>query len=259
MVISFKSLSARYLRGFTHEIVDGNYGLHSHDDIELVWHSAGRGVDIKSDKSEQPFEPGALVIHGAGCRHGQRNSETGVDACLHLQVSQECADYFGELYYVPCIGDQVIAHELRSLTSNHRQELPQAINDVRLEALLLHILELDGEASAHRFDDLESKLNEAQRYIRTHFQEISGLGEVAGHIALSEDYFRHQFKERFDIAPMEFIVQCRLEHAQQLLQHTSLGQQAIAEQSGFSNIRYFNTRFSYYMGMTPGQFRKSQP
>ena len=99
-------------------------------------------------------------------------------------------------------------------------------------------------------------MRDAESFIRMNFQEALSNNDIARQIDVSEDYFRHQFKQLHGISPMDFVLRCRLEHAQHLLAHTSLKQQAIAEESGFRSMGYFNTRFSHYMGMSPGTYRK---
>ena len=245
----------QFKRGFTHDVVDGNYNLHGHEYVELVWHVAGEGVDVLSDRSEEAFRAGALVIHGAMCQHGQRNSSQGIDACLHLAVSADLEQEIGEFLIIPHMTEPVLQHEFTSLTQNQRPDWPQGILDARAQALLLHILAIHKQEGA-ALGGLEQRLFKAQQYMRSHFRDIQTIADVAHRVSLSEDYFRHQFKEQYGLAPMEFILECRLQHAKELLLHTSLGQQAIAEQCGFANKRYFNTRFSHYEGMSPGAFRK---
>ena len=245
----------QFKRGFTHDVVQAEYHLHSHDYVELVWHVAGSGVDVLSDGSEQAFAAGAVAMHGAGCEHGQRNQHQGIDACLHVAVPAVIAEEIGELIVVPHLSESVLQQEFKSLTQNQISDLPQQILDARAQALVLQLLELHKVQGAE-LGSVDERLQQAEQYMRGHFRDIQGISEVAQRVSLSDDYFRHQFKQRYAIAPMEYILQCRLEHAKELLLHTSLGQEAIAQQCGFGNKRYFNTRFSHYVGMSPGRFRK---
>ena len=245
----------QFKRGFTHDVVHGEYHLHAHEYVELVWHVAGSGVDVLSDLSEQHFAAGAVAMHGAGCEHGQRNQHPGVDACLHVAVTPAIAAEIGELILIPHLSESVLQQEFKSLTQNQISELPQDILDARAQALVLQLLEVH-KLAGKSLGSVAERLQQAAHYMRSHFRDIQGISEVAQRVSLSDDYFRHQFKLCYDMAPMEFILQCRLEHAKELLLHTSLGQEAIAQQCGFSNKRYFNTRFSHYVGMSPGRFRK---
>lgn len=246
----------RFALGFTHDTVRDHYPMHAHHAVELVWHVGGSGVDVLSDGTEHDFDANSLVVHGQAALHGQVNRQTGIDRCLQLSVSEQLQTQIDEFMYLPAFNDSVLQQEFRFLSANQQQRAEQQrLFDLRAEAVLLSVLALREEKlSGQR--SLPDKLADAERYMQLHFHESLSNADLAQQADLSEDYFRHQFKEVYGVSPMDYVMQLRIEHACRLLEHTSLKQQAIAEQSGFQNIRYFNTRFSHYRGISPGRYRR---
>ncbi len=249
--------SIRFERGFTHDVVKNHYPLHSHQAVEIVWHVGGRGVDILSNGDEAPFGVNAVVIHGHARPHGQTNTISGMDRCIQLLVEGDLNNKIGEYQIISNISGLAVQEEMKYLSAN--QQVPEGLMDIyhaRAQAVLLTLLHAVRHADKRSEKTLIDKIHDAEMYIRRHFQDVISNKDIATHLGLSEDYFRHQFKIIHGLSPMDFVQQCRLEHAKQLLEHTSLKQQAIAEQCGFQNIRYFNTRFSHYLGISPGSYRK---
>lgn len=56
----------------------------------------------------------------------------------------------------------------------------------------------------------------------------------------------------------EHVTRIRMERAKELIASTEKTFTEIAEQTGFSTLRYFSTSFRQYTGMTPSQYRARQ-
>ena len=59
------------------------------------------------------------------------------------------------------------------------------------------------------------------------------------------------------VTPMVYLRNLRLRHAAELLLHSDLGLQEIAEMSGFSRMPYFHRAFRSCYGTSPGEYRKN--
>jgi AraC family transcriptional regulator of arabinose operon len=84
-------------------------------------------------------------------------------------------------------------------------------------------------------------------------QSLSDLAQVAG---LSVSQFSRLFRSETGQTPRAYIEGLRIDHAKQLLQHTSLSIQAIAERTGFPNVFYFSNRFRKATGKSPSDYRR---
>lgn len=80
--------------------------------------------------------------------------------------------------------------------------------------------------------------------------------EMAIEVGYSYDHFRHKFKEITGVAPLQYIINKRIEHACYLLQHEALTCTEIAQVCGFSSSPQFSKLFKRVMGITPNDYKK---
>jgi AraC family transcriptional regulator len=74
-------------------------------------------------------------------------------------------------------------------------------------------------------------------------------------VGLSEFHFIRLFKQSFSISPYQYIIQCRLAHAQTLLaNHVSIANTAF--DTGFADVFSFSKAFKKAFGMSPSGFVK---
>ena len=83
------------------------------------------------------------------------------------------------------------------------------------------------------------------------------LEELAEIAKLSPFYFSHMFKRETGFAPMEYVINTRIEHAKTLLLTTSMSISEIAEEVGYSSSGSLINLFVKKVGSSPGQYRKS--
>ena len=82
------------------------------------------------------------------------------------------------------------------------------------------------------------------------------LMEVARECALSVSHFTRSFKETFGISTHQWLIQRRIEHAQQLLRQTTTPIVDIAMRSGFGDQAAFTRTFRQVVGLSPGRWRR---
>ena len=95
-------------------------------------------------------------------------------------------------------------------------------------------------------------------YVETHLSESVDLAELAGVAGLSVFHFARQFKQSAGVTPHHYLVQKRVERAQEMLASTNLSLSEIALATGFADQSHFARHFRQMLGITPGQFRWSQ-
>lgn len=102
----------------------------------------------------------------------------------------------------------------------------------------------------------EEKIQQAARYITTHYTENLTLTQVARTVFMSEGYFSKRFKSVTGFGFSEYLNLVRLRHAAKLLTDTKLPITEIAYQCGFSDSNYFGDVFKKYKGVPPSRYRK---
>lgn len=83
-----------------------------------------------------------------------------------------------------------------------------------------------------------------------------GVNDIAEALHVSAGYFSRMFRKQMGITCIEYITKLRIEKAKDLLAHTDLKHESIAQAVGYSNVYYFSVQFKKQTGETPGQYRK---
>jgi AraC-like DNA-binding protein len=96
---------------------------------------------------------------------------------------------------------------------------------------------------------------QAQEYIRSHLSQPLTIESVARKVLISRAQFTKRFRQETGKTFMEFLLECRLEHAKALLQESDWTASSISAHSGFKSYSYFGKFFRAQTGMTPGEFR----
>jgi AraC-like DNA-binding protein len=144
--------------------------------------------------------------------------------------------------------------ELLGLASLYdRNEVQLAVKLYELLAELALSAETLGAAATL---DKRARMREAAEYIRTRCTEPLTLSQMAEQAGFSTYYFSRMFSEVMGRTPMEWLFECRLVAAKQLLMTTGWTIKQIAEHTGFSQSSYFIARFREHIGQTPQEYRR---
>lgn len=137
---------------------------------------------------------------------------------------------------------------------------PENRNEVRLATKLYELLvelgvsaEIVGPAAAL---DRRARIRETAEWIRLRCTEPLTLPQMAEQAGLSTYYFSRMFHEVMGRTPMEWLFECRLAAAKQMLMSTEWTIQQVAASAGFSQSSYFIARFRQHTGLTPLEYRR---
>jgi AraC-like DNA-binding protein len=100
-------------------------------------------------------------------------------------------------------------------------------------------------------------IRRVREYVEAHLSESMDLAELAGIAGLSVFHFARQFKQSAGVTPHHYLVQRRVERAQDMLSRTDLSLSQIALAAGFSDQSHLARHFRQMLGTTPGEFRWS--
>jgi len=128
---------------------------------------------------------------------------------------------------------------------------------IELFVLLSRTLKQEWEQSAkNRNLKLHELLNIAKEYIDNNYDKDLSLTQVAKYIYLSDSYFAHSFKDKFDISPKSYILKVRIEAAKEYLKNTDTKVADVAKMVGFSSQQRFNDIFKKHENITPLNYRQ---
>jgi LacI family transcriptional regulator len=94
------------------------------------------------------------------------------------------------------------------------------------------------------------------RFLREHFHEPIGVGDLAAASAMSLRGFHQAFLENIGRAPGNELHRVRIERAKQLLTSSTEKTEAIGAMCGYQNINSFWVAFRKATGLTPKQYRQ---
>jgi transcriptional regulator GlxA family with amidase domain len=100
-----------------------------------------------------------------------------------------------------------------------------------------------------------ARANRICEYIDSHLQENIALGVLAEIAELSVHHFARAFRQSLGVPPHNYIVQRRVEHAQQLLRNTDLPLSEIAIDAGFTDQSHLARHFRTITGVSPSLAR----
>lgn len=119
---------------------------------------------------------------------------------------------------------------------------------------LRHYTTRKPKQEAYRGGLSQRQLQLAIDYIQGHLAEDIRLDEIASYLNLSRYYFCRLFKQSTGMSPYQYVIQCRVERAKQLLKEGNLTLGEIALTCGFAHQSHFHRHFKRLTGMTPRQF-----
>lgn len=101
------------------------------------------------------------------------------------------------------------------------------------------------------------RLAKTVAYMENNFQDKVLLEDLAKRSAMSVNQFLRVFKRNYQITPMNYLTQLRLERARELLKDPNLDITEVAFESGFDDSNYFSRVFRKHYQTSPREFRKT--
>ncbi|MDM9383419.1 AraC family transcriptional regulator [Chlorogloeopsis sp. ULAP01] len=102
------------------------------------------------------------------------------------------------------------------------------------------------------------KLQQVKEYINEHLEQDVKLSEIAAIAQMSQYHFLRLFKQGMGVTPHQYILQCRIDKAKYLLQHSELSIADIAVRVGFCDQSHLTRYFKRIVGVTPKQLMQAR-
>ena len=102
----------------------------------------------------------------------------------------------------------------------------------------------------------DSDITYAKNYIDEYYIDNIDLNKLADDTGYTPEHFRLLFKKHFDTSPKKYIINKRMEFAQNLLKNTELPIQNVAEKCGYYDYKHFSATFIKVVGESPSSYRK---
>jgi transcriptional regulator GlxA family with amidase domain len=96
---------------------------------------------------------------------------------------------------------------------------------------------------------------EAQDWLRAHHAEVVSMPALALHLGASLRSLNRRFRHATGTSPLNYLQQCRLQTARELLQTSNLTIAELAAKAGYPDSSYFCRLFKRVMKQTPSDYR----
>ncbi len=106
-----------------------------------------------------------------------------------------------------------------------------------------------GAESLQRFEQV-------LEYVHENYSSVLRTSEVAERFFFSKEYFCRLFKKNTGVTFNQYVMECRVMHAEKMLRETNARISEIAQEVGYSDEASFITQFKKYYSETPGNYRK---
>ena len=106
--------------------------------------------------------------------------------------------------------------------------------------------------------DNDEMLQKAVSYINENLDKDLSIQLISKSINVSKSVLYSKFHSHFKCTIGEYINNKRIQRSIELLAHTTLSIEDVAQKSGFSSASYYTKIFKQQMGITPLKFKKSQ-
>lgn len=247
-----------FVAGMRHAIGRGDYcGMHSHCEVEIVFHPKGRGVTRLGNRP-CAFEEGSAVIYAPGEAHDQRMESDGEDFCVQLAVPASTRGKLKAGFYVPRVDRQWLVEDLQHLCRSRSAPggFEQRIFNLRATAVLLALVDAAclSTANGSRSRGMR-RVEQAEQFINEHFASIRSLNDIAVHVGVSHDYLRHAFKAARGKSLVRHLNEVKVARARLLLTNSPLPLKQIATMCGFRDEYYFSAVFRKLAALSPGAYR----
>ena len=136
-------------------------------------------------------------------------------------------------------------------------EPDNTLRPLRLRIALLDLLlEITVAASAHTVPPGETRIEALLREIQAHPENNYPVDELARRAGMTPAHFTTRFRMLAGLPPRQFLIDCRIRAARELLQTSSLPVTDIAMRLGFCSSQHFANLFKRHTGITPRACRQ---
>ncbi len=268
-----------YREGLPVNVVVANideYPIHFHDDLEVVYVLDG-SIRMRNGYYTYTLRQGDIYIFNDREMHSYEN--TGEDNMV--MMLQMDLTYFSRYYdslkncfFVTDLEDEGDSLDvLRNILARIMMEVIQkgyGYEHKVIESVHNLIASLMSDFQYFVMDDgrfrnetknkgnkvLAGRLNRITDYMYDNYNRKLTLNEIAEREHLSIYYLSHIIKEATGLSFQDLLSYIRVEESEKLLLGTNKKIGTIAEETGFSAVRYYIKHFVHWFGMHPLEYRE---
>ena len=135
--------------------------------------------------------------------------------------------------------------------------LTKPINTDELEQIITKIVSrLDEQQPEVEYSGIPDAVRELIETVEKNLSSDIKLNTIADQLHMDAIYLGRLFKKSMGIGFKDYVVQKRMERAQQLIRTTNLPISEIAEKVGYREENYFRMSFKRFCGCSPREYKR---
>lgn len=158
-------------------------------------------------------------------------SQAHITGLIELHPDQDC------LHAFICTLQQAIEEKRMELLDTLAEALPQFLQEDPC------------------FVESSSIVHGVRQYIFSHISQEITLEELSALQGYHPNYFIKLFSKETGLTPHQYVIQCRMQYAAELL-NQGMSNQAVGEACNYSDTSTFTRAFHKYYGVTPQKYRQ---
>lgn len=250
------------------------YPIHWHDAVEILFVLKG-SIDLQIETGVYMVKEKEIEIVNTNEVHSIKSNDNNnlvlvfnIDPNFFEKYYDDAKDVFfytnsdiegiqeDEKYYVFRRYLAILLYEI--LSKHHDYE---DVIEEQLLAMMYHLLNnfhyLFYEEESLKEDDVQlERYHRIVKYISNNYMNKVSLQDLAQQEFLTSQYLSYKIKSTFGRSFNDFLNLIRVEESTKLLLDTDKTISEIAQEVGFSHVRYYNKHFKLNYKCTPTQYRK---
>ena len=97
-----------------------------------------------------------------------------------------------------------------------------------------------------------------KNYIDAHINEKVTLEDISSNLYISKSHIERAFKQEYGQTPLAYCINQKIEHVASMLVTTDYPLSHIAQQFGFTDVKYMSKSFKKIKGQTPMEYRRDK-
>lgn len=206
------------------------------------------------------MEPGMVVHAHQGMRLDKETIGEGAwrYAIIHYKIPESEVTrfpFYRSHFSFQTGSDAAVSDTIHQLVIH--QELPDPSARFKSKLLFITLLGQLFDLAKEQIADSNTHLVEQiMEYLRQYCPEQITISSTAKHFGLDRRKLAMLFEKYAGMSPSNYLIECRMLKAKELLRTCSCPVKQIAEYVGYADSLYFSKAFKKYMGISPSEYQQ---
>ena len=229
---------------------------HNHNCYECVFYMNGKGYFTVANEVHE-YDGPTLTIVSPGHKHDETTEKFST---LFIVLFEYNGPEIFKPFNMLSLDEQAKNEflELFEKMQDEEQERKSYYREMMSSYFSLVISKYLRNTNAKTRSSYNKELvSRTKSYIKENYKQKIDFEAIASSFGYSYDRFRHIFAEETKTSINQYLLNCRLYAAKQMLINTDMSVKEIAIECGFKNNVHFNNFFTSKMNISPLKFRSS--